>query len=85
MPINRPVATAVAASRKLFEATGDGATTTVDIQKAVADKSNAMVFYGGALVDLADYSITADTPSDGYTRFTLGFTPATGVKIKIFA
>ncbi|MGE0409522.1 MAG: hypothetical protein AB7P23_09715 [Amphiplicatus sp.] len=71
-------------ARILFEATGAGG-TTVDIAKRVAAKENAMCFYGGAPVDLADITITADTPSAGQTRFTFGFTLETGVKIKIFA
>lgn len=70
---------------KMFEFTGDGSTVDFDVAKDIPLESNAMVFYDGLPVDLADYSIANDTPSAGSTRFTFGgFTPANGIKIKIF-
>lgn len=70
--------------RSVFEATGSGG-TTVDIAKRLKTKENALCFYGGAIVDLDDYSIAVDTPTGGSTRFTFAFTLAAGVKVKIFA
>lgn len=77
MPITR-------LDRKLFEATGSGG-TTVDVAKPVSDKNNTLVTYGGAIVDVADYDLTQNTPAAGSTRFTFAFTLLSGEKIKIYA
>lgn len=74
----------IKAARTLFEKDGDD-TSVMDVEKAVGDKINALVFFGGNPVDTADYSITADTPSAGWTRFTFTFPLEGGVKVKIFA
>lgn len=70
---------------KLFEFTGNGSTVDYDVAKNVPLESNALVFYDGLPVDLAEYSIALNTPTAGTTRFTFTFTPGNGVKIKIFA
>lgn len=73
------------AGPKLFEFTGDGSLVNFDIARQLSSEDFALVFYDGLPVDKADYSVTVDTPANGQTRFTFGFTPANGVKIKIFA
>ena len=72
------------AAPKVFEFTGSGG-TDFDIAKSFSAEEHALVFYDGLPVDLADYSITVDTPAVGQTRLTFGYTVPSPVKIKIFA
>lgn len=69
---------------KLFEMVGSGG-TTFDIAKVISAEDYALVLYGGATVAKSAYSIAADTPAAGQTRFTFDFTLADGVPVSIFA